>query len=733
MIYSNEQLLIINDKTNNIIVNAVAGSGKTTTISGVCNVNLDKKILVLTYNNLLAKESRAKIKMKHVEIQTIHGFCTKYYDVCYNDIGMDKIIFNNTKIKNTNLLFDIIIIDEAQDIDPQLFQILIKIFKDTSNNFTRFIFLGDYYQCIYEDMKGSNGKYLTKIDEIISNTFNNLLWKRYYLNITYRCTPEICDLVKRFSRGKINMISNKRTNADNNIIYAYLRYDEDSTIRRQSFDYNPPVDNNNERIDTIANFITKEIIIRKYRHNDIYILFASVSSTSQKKKLYNIIANDLAQNNINTYVKEDNMITIEEISNKVSLNTFYTVKGSERKVVFIVGFDDSYYEYFKKCEKNENNYIYNSICDCNRCAKRHKLPNELYVALTRATHRTYIIHTFNRENLHFVNDETLEKCIIKYNKIPRKKISNNISYNRSVSYYLKHLNIKLDVINMFDYAQIGYKIDTNNINFNKDTNTVENVSSIIGTTIPILYEHYKAGELRSDFISKCKIIHAKIIKEDTNLRILLAKKGLSLQIYDINFAEPNIQDIIKIAKLQQYSMDNLKNIYTQSNNYDIIDDNIKNNSIKNIDALGITKFRTEIEYSDKHIKLLRFPSLNIVGVIDMIYINNIGEEVLLEFKFTDTITESHMYQLLFYKYLREVNGPACNKYSIYNIKTGVLATLKPITLDDTYKILKKIVDLKRHNESQNSTLFVEKNIILRDKVINNNDIIYESIIDPIIL
>src|SRR5437762_14072287 len=69
--------------THNVVVDSVAGSGKTTTNLYIANIHKNKKILLLTYNSKLKMETRERIKkmkVKNLEAHSYHSFCVKYYD-----------------------------------------------------------------------------------------------------------------------------------------------------------------------------------------------------------------------------------------------------------------------------------------------------------------------------------------------------------------------------------------------------------------------------------------------------------------------------------------------------------------------------------------------------------------------------------------------------------------------------------------------------------------------------
>src|SRR5437868_3152931 len=129
-----EQSNIIFELKNNynVIVDAVAGSGKTTTNIMISQALQEKNILLLTYNKQLKFETREKIKkydLTNLVCHSYHSFCVNNYDkTAYTD---DKIltIINNNMVPNNNFDYDLIILDEAQDITPVYYKLINKICK----------------------------------------------------------------------------------------------------------------------------------------------------------------------------------------------------------------------------------------------------------------------------------------------------------------------------------------------------------------------------------------------------------------------------------------------------------------------------------------------------------------------------------------------------------------------------------------------------------------------------
>ena len=99
---SEEQKIIVQQyRENNVKVDAVAGSGKTTTTYYIGKEFSEDKILLLTYNAKLRLETREKLEengVHNVEVHTYHSFCVKYYDhKCFTDRPMKALVDKDKK------------------------------------------------------------------------------------------------------------------------------------------------------------------------------------------------------------------------------------------------------------------------------------------------------------------------------------------------------------------------------------------------------------------------------------------------------------------------------------------------------------------------------------------------------------------------------------------------------------------------------------------------------------
>jgi len=360
---SEEQNVILNylPQKINIIVDACAGSGKSTTILSAAKRYPSRKFIQLTYNTLLKEEVKEKVKelaLENISVYTYHSLALKYYAEAFDDAGLRKILREKLPPSKELPLLDVLVLDEAQDMTPLLFEFIVKFTLDIGKPF-QLLILGDKRQGLYE-FKGSYTGYLTLADKMWEN--HPYLHSKGFvictLNTSYRITNQMAEFVNRAMLDETRLLACKSG--------PPVRY-----IRRETHILAGFVISNIKRL----------IAENNVSYDDFFILAGSLKSYEIKK-----IENDLVEAGIPCYIsmmENRDQLDSRVIDNKVVFSTFHSVKGRQRRFVFVVGFDTgSYYE--------RDGY---SIYEC---------PNTLYVATTRASEGLFLLENEYNHPLPFL-------------------------------------------------------------------------------------------------------------------------------------------------------------------------------------------------------------------------------------------------------------------------------------------------------------------------------------------
>tara|TARA_R110002153_G_scaffold273471_2_gene444464 strand:+ start:9195 stop:11375 length:2181 start_codon:yes stop_codon:yes gene_type:complete len=369
---SPEQKNVVASLTGNVIVDAVAGSGKTTTMLQIARSYPDSRVLLLTYNSKLRHESKERAKdIPNITIHTFHSFAYRYIGKeCSTDSGI--IDFNKRGEKfqcsegitegtggfieggfieddNSPTIapvanaptaaeaaittiqipkYDIVIIDEAQDLTPTYYQLCINILNTMD---ARICIIGDRYQSIY-GYAGADPRYIIFADKMFPSKYP---WMRCNMKTSYRITHAMAAFINR-QIGSERLVATKD---------------------------GPPVVYSVGNAHLMANI--KESLLH-YAPSEIYIIAKSVRSQTIKS-----IASQVSRF-ARVYVPNDDleMLNAELCMGKITFSSFHQSKGLERKCVHVLGYDVNYYKF----------------TDC--VAGSFVAP--MYVALTRALHRLYV-------------------------------------------------------------------------------------------------------------------------------------------------------------------------------------------------------------------------------------------------------------------------------------------------------------------------------------------------------
>jgi hypothetical protein len=463
-----QQSIIDALKNHNVIVNSVVGSGKTTTVLQIATAFPDKEILLLTYNKRLKLDTRVRAtSLRNLEIHSFHSFCVSYYDnrePCHNDYGILELLKapNGHYEPVKDFAYDLIIVDEAQDLNPIYYEVVCKIANENScRHNTKYCVIGDVNQSIY-GYNEADERYIENASKLFN--FNSLSWVSKKLTETFRLTENITNFTNKTLLKEDRIIS-KKVGPKQQIRYVICNQYSDYRTRQEVQYY----------------------LDKGYTYDDFFILAPSVRS---QKTPIRKLANKLSSEGIPIYcpISDNEKLDSEITEGKIVFCTFHQVKGLERKVVLVYNFDESYFKFYKRDLSN------------NKC------PNEIYVAVTRSMEALTLFHHNTYDYLPFLDMEQLRKtCVIDHAKeLKLDGLDSDKSKTQAVSVtdLLRHLTVKtieeaLTYIDIEHVHEKEYFIDIPNKTAQKFGNGTiyESVSEITGLAIPSYYELCQTGKM----------------------------------------------------------------------------------------------------------------------------------------------------------------------------------------------------------------------------------------------
>jgi hypothetical protein len=377
----------------NVTVHAVAGSGKTTSALLLASAVAPAKTLVLLYNRRLCAETAKRVPLSQrgrVHAMTIHSLAYNAYHQnggipagsstttgpVYDEMLVDILERDLPPANAQYTGYDLVIIDEAQDLVPLYVRFLQKFLKDAATPRAQVAVYGDTLQTIYA-YNGACSDYLVHADRYFSVTTAAAAaakeWRRHTLSVSFRVPAPIAAFINDAMLQEQRIVPAPRA----------ARGKEPAPQRP---------------VHAIVNMFTPTYVvgvikgwIAKYSPSDIFVLSASTRGRGPMLKVINTLTND----NVPIYVMESTLDPAAQdhvMRDKVVFSTFHKAKGLERKCVIVYGFDSSYFEF------------YNGSADPTRC------PNELYVAVTRATHELVLVSAHNQDPLPFLDTRQLADC-----------------------------------------------------------------------------------------------------------------------------------------------------------------------------------------------------------------------------------------------------------------------------------------------------------------------------------
>ena len=650
---SEEQLAILEDvgSRKNVMGDCVAGSGKTTTVLFIAQKFSNKKILLVTYNAALKLEVRERAsKFSNLRADSYHSMNLFHY-MKRGKGNTDKAIRNTidkkTPLKSSEMFYDILIIDEAQDMKKLFFMLCWKLYNDLPTK-PQVIILGDRFQGIYKFMN-ADPRYLTLCPKIW-----NLEFSKKTLSVSYRVTRQIASFVNEVMLGE---------------------------TRIEAIKDGPPVSywrlHPFNELGIVYSFIQQQLNSGNINPGDIFILAASIKSDkSPIRKLENI----LVQNKIPCYfpTSDEKALDNDVIQDKVVFTTFHSSKGRERKLVIVFGFDSSYYKYYARDESQ------NVCCDT------------LYVAATRAKEKLILIQDCLETPLPFLLKDVNEFNTMNYIELyPKKiKIKNEDNFDERVN-KPRSLNVtpteliafiketaELSLVELLEsgiqlLAEPSFNID---IPLKVETSTgIEDVSMINGIVIPMIQESQKTQDKST--VQKFVENSSYFMKNSKQHEFLLNY----IETWDPE--NMNIENDILLAILYICCSSKLYHKIAQITNRSWLTYKLIRPAI---DVLNQITLYEDVEY-EKSIEYIfqtsSYGKIAIAGRLDMH-----TKTTIWEIKCVESLTFEHELQLCIYQWMWKKNYENIygkRDFKLINIRTGEIREIEHDngTLDEMIIIL----------------------------------------------
>ena len=637
----------------NCVSDSVPGGGKSTTCYFIALLFPTLNILNLTFSKDLKEESRRKIeglKITNMDVESYHSFAHNYYGMGgMNTEELYKIINENTPAILSKI-YDLIILDEMQDMSMVFYKLISKYCKDVAFN-PQYLIIGDKYQCVFK-FKGADIRFLTRCEDI----FN-----RKFIDCPLTISRRLTDPISRFM---------------NDVILNEPRIRTDKPGKKVRYLIGNPYDE--EFVKLLVRAILKHLG-DGYKPDDIFVLAPSLNPrtpiTILNKLLSNHNVNILWADNVS-----ESGLTHKHMKNKIVMTTFHKSKGRERPICIAYGMDESFYHYGRDTLSKD-------IC-----------PEPVYVALTRPLEYLYIIHGHDKDSsdkkfrkmpfikkpIRELNNEycTVWKSPgINYEDLEygnNREIVNNSENKFIVTDFIKHISDTfekelLPYINMVctirHNRDNGIKIKTDIIVGDK----TESISDLNGIAIPALWEFRLNGEM-----SIYKIIQSNSHRYKKGNAVRKHIDGLRRNSWDI-------YDTLKIANVYKSITSETYHNLNQVEGFDWISKRQIDLCMSNLDEIITDKklvFEKTLHYYYNH---RDYGKIEFTGIIDAV---NLGH--IYEFKCVNELTSDHKLQAIMYGWLwNKINPNDFKHVCLFNILTCEIIEIdyKNYRVDDIIEIL----------------------------------------------
>lgn len=478
---------------HHIIIQAAAGTGKTTSSLAIPYFATKDRFLLLTFNNELCGNTKHRVEfdwgLENTDVYTFHGFMNRYFGTCRNDIDLYDLLAKPNLKPNVKMpRWARVCLDEFQDANYGIYaisQLILcwqhKLYPPGPNQPpTQFIIMGDTLQCLYE-YSGADRRFIT-LAKLIYNQMpldktmpqlNLIKFTNLALTQTFRCTQPMVDFINKVMLGYIKMTSVKPGIKPQLHICNIFDITEKHPLFRLILG-----------------------LIKKARGE--YGQIAIISPAVRNNQTITRLANLLTAKGVPLYISANETDAKNEkrlSQGKLVITSVHKSKGREWPYVVVLGFDD-YYELRDSKSTNEDQHRIESQLHQSQV---WTCPDIAYVAVSRAETELHLVQHYMNGLPRYINRVELPRFVDiqehtkrPINKSPTKGQKPII---HKASEIARHMDISVirQAIGRLGLQQLnpagnGEQIIATPNEYITADGRVEDISAVNGIAVPVWYE-----------------------------------------------------------------------------------------------------------------------------------------------------------------------------------------------------------------------------------------------------
>ncbi|KAF5661536.1 P-loop containing protein [Fusarium heterosporum] len=544
----------------------------------------------------------------------------------------------------TSPSFDIIVLDEFQDCNPETFW-LVQCFIQANNLKkgdapARIVVLGDERQSIYR-FRGADPRYLTLASELLG-PISPYPFTEVQLGKSFRLSVSTVQFINRvFLDGEQYIASTKHGPKP-----IVLRCDIWNSY-------------------ALAGKLSP--MIDRYGPENCVVIAPTVRRSRPLKDLTNTLARKY-RIPISVPIDDDEPLNDQVINGKMCISTIHQFKGRERALVILLGIDSSYFDHFGRDLPDD------------------KCPNEAFVALTRALDQLVLVHHDECKMMPCVSVDSLYETAEVVNTTNTKfKISPPQSPGRALEFglLLPRYCMAHDIAQYIQGDALDKLVERH-----VHVRRLPSQDSYRGI---INIQHVVVSDTKKKFYESVSDINGLVIAAALELEIAGTLKSLGLAQDEVDKQSPNNLDqlIPWLSRLackyeadrsgylpRVIQMENHKFDWIKPEDFDLARRRLGQelaHSAKNLN------FEAEME----ELFFVEGQRTKLMGRADIITTSppdsNGGEseETIWEIKFVSRISNEHIVQACAYAYLSGSKSGKLPRIILYNVRDGDKREITP--------------------------------------------------------